>query len=107
MSQHRPLPIFVRDCARLVRSAGSSIWLLQKHDHGFIIRAEHGTKQFSVIIPPIGVENAPPMPLEKGLNHVVSDLAELEKWLDENIKKGTPAPGAPTEKPYRSDAQKY
>lgn len=74
-------PIFVTDVAREIKKAGSSIWLLQKAEYGFVLRCEWGTRQFRVILSPLAGEAAEVPQEGEHPVHVVSTLAALRAWL--------------------------
>ncbi|WP_461113811.1 hypothetical protein [Spirosoma jeollabukense] len=75
-------PVLLTQIASEIKSAGGSIWLLQRFDYGSLLRAEFGRKQFRVVIPPLTATLSAPIPDEgHSLLHVVKDLAALRAWL--------------------------
>lgn len=74
-------PIYVTECANLVKKIGANVWLLEKAEYGFCLRCEKGPAQFRVILPPI-TGNSVPVPDEKGCFYLVKDLLGLKAWLE-------------------------
>lgn len=74
-------PVMITACANAIKASGASICLLQKFDFGIQIRAEFGSTQIRIVVPPPSGNQAE-VPEERNSQlFIARDVPSLKTWL--------------------------